>query len=531
MPRHFLLKPCTPIFFASLLLIFLGCNNSNSNEGISLDSGRIQGEQTGATTRYLGIPYAAPPVDELRWVAPQDPASWAGVKKADAYGQPCAQFGNLFASDNVADYEHPFGAEDCLYLNVWQPASKSPTPRDVLVFVHGGSGTMGATSLGLYDGAALAEETGAIVVTINYRLGIFGSMHNTALNIEGDPASNSGSFALLDIIKALEWVQTNIAAFDGNPDNVTLMGQSAGGISVWALLRSPLASGLFSRAAILSAVPLGTDRSALEDRSRQFIHNLMNQEGATLSDEAFDARLRAMDRQTLYAYLHDKSTQEILDATVGDPDNKDDNIGYTFDRADGYVLPAEGDTPAEELINAVPLLLGSTEDEAGLLLFFSLSELSEQALQTLSQLALTAPDINIRDLVPENLLQYQLFSLFGDVYAQHKLRQASKDFIDTGAPLYRYTFEWDNFPNPWRRAFGTFHGLDLFFLFGNFEENSEDFGNFVWQPSNREDRVRIHKQMTAALKGFMETGDPNTYPTALFWPRWEGRIKKKAVID
>lgn len=536
MPAPLVHRHLRRAFALALALYLTGCNaggndsDSNATEPVTLQSGQIQGERLEATNRYLGVPYAAPPVDQLRWVAPQDPQPWAGIKKTTEYGSACTQIGNLFASNDVQDFDQPYGEEDCLYLNVWQPSAPAATPRDVLVFVHGGSGTMGAASLSLYDGATLAAETGALVVTINYRLGILGSMHSEALAIDGDPATNSGSFALLDIIKALQWVQRNIAAFGGNPDNVTLMGQSAGGVSIWALLRSPLADGLFAKAAILSAIPLGTNREKLKARSQRFIHNLMNQEGATLSDDQFNARLKEMDKASLYRYLHDKSTSEILAATAGDIADPDDNIGYTFDEADGYVLPAPSEQAGDDLINAVPMVLGSTEDEAGLLLFFALSDLTEAALQALNQSALKAPDIDIHTLVPEDLLQYQLLSLVGNVYARLRLHQASGEFITTGAPLYRYDFTWQNFSNPWRRAFGAFHGLDLFFLFGNFQENSQQFGNFIWEEDNRADRVRIHQQLVAAMKGFMETGDPNTYPTELYWPRWEGLIKRKAVI-
>jgi para-nitrobenzyl esterase len=213
-------------------------------------NGALEGTRSEGVDVYRGIPFAAPPVGNLRWREPQPPASWTGVRSAAAFGNACIQ--KLGLSLEGGGDPGPL-SEDCLYLNVWTPSSNSKTvggpKRPVMVWLHGGALIFGAGSLKLYDGAALAEQ-GVVVVTVNYRLGPLGYFVHPALEraAPGGPAN----FGLLDQIAALRWVQRNIEAFGGDPQQVTLFGQSAGAQSVLALMSSPLSSsrsgGLFQRA-------------------------------------------------------------------------------------------------------------------------------------------------------------------------------------------------------------------------------------------------------------------------------------------
>ncbi|HEX9219379.1 MAG TPA: carboxylesterase family protein, partial [Gemmatimonadaceae bacterium] len=223
---------------------------------VTIDTGTLEGLDTAGVTVFRGIPYAAPPVGELRWRPPQPAKHWSGVRDASKLGHNCVQH------QPYSDID-PFAAgvsEDCLYLNVWTnslasrvplPASRTPLPASrlplpVLVWIHGGGFWAGFGGEERHNGARLAQK-GAVVVTLNYRLGPFGFLAHPALAAES-PHHAAGNYGLLDQIAALQWVQRNVARFGGDPSRVTIFGESAGGMSVGSLIASPLAKGLFQRA-------------------------------------------------------------------------------------------------------------------------------------------------------------------------------------------------------------------------------------------------------------------------------------------
>lgn len=216
---------------------------------VAVESGRLGGEASEGVAIFRGVPYAAPPEGALRWRPPHPPKSWSGVRDARQFGPACLQRGPAGAKDLTLYGGAPEPtSEDCLTLNIWAPASADAKDRaPVMVWLHGGSGRMGAGSLPFYDGTAFARG-GVIMVTVNYRLGHLGAFAHPAL--AGEPGA--GDYALMDQIAALKWVQRNIGSFGGEPRNVTVVGESAGGISVFNLAASPQAQGLFHRAIIQS---------------------------------------------------------------------------------------------------------------------------------------------------------------------------------------------------------------------------------------------------------------------------------------
>ena len=173
---------------------------------VTLSSGRIEGERLDDIDRYLGVPYARPPVGALRWRAPQPPEAWTGTRPALTPGHACMQRGNFFASDDERTFDLPYGDEDCLFLNVWAPVADGERP--LLIFFHGGSGIAGDSAHPLYDGTRLARALDAVVITANYRLGVWGSLQSPALET-GDAAEDSGSFFLLDMVRVLDWARAN----------------------------------------------------------------------------------------------------------------------------------------------------------------------------------------------------------------------------------------------------------------------------------------------------------------------------------
>ncbi|MFN0119803.1 MAG: carboxylesterase/lipase family protein, partial [Blastocatellia bacterium] len=218
------------------------------NGVVKTESGSLAGTALPSGIRvYKGIPYAAPPVGELRWRPPQPPAKWDGVRKADTFSDSCMQ--DLARSRNPWTKEFMVqnaASEDCLCLNVWTGARAASEKRPVLVWIHGGAFYEGSGEIITYDGEALAKK-GLIVVTINYRLGVFGFYTHPELTKES-PQHASGNYGLLDIVAALQWTRKNIAAFGGDPERVTIAGQSAGAAAAHTLTASPLARGLFHRA-------------------------------------------------------------------------------------------------------------------------------------------------------------------------------------------------------------------------------------------------------------------------------------------
>ncbi|WP_199415065.1 carboxylesterase/lipase family protein [Chitinophaga silvisoli] len=248
-----------------LLLLVSGILSSNANlDTIKVDGGSISGTYNEDIHIYKGIPFAAPPIGDLRWKAPQPVIPWEGTKSCNTFGPSAVQgpptpFGPW--SEEYLIPKEPI-SEDCLYLNVWTGAKSPSEKRPVIVYIYGGAFAGGGSACPVYDGTAMAKK-GLVYVSFNYRVGIFGFMAHPELSAES-PAHASGNYGLLDQIAALKWVHRNIAAFGGDPENVTIAGQSAGAMSVHCLVASPLGKGLFKRAIAESGAMFGKSMTTLK---------------------------------------------------------------------------------------------------------------------------------------------------------------------------------------------------------------------------------------------------------------------------
>jgi para-nitrobenzyl esterase len=321
-------------------LAIVAASGAAVREPIKIDAGLLSGTSgTSPGVRvFKGVAFAAPPIGPLRWRAPQPVATWTGVRKADTFGRVCVQpkgVGRLNVAVDLAD--SPAASEDCLYLNVWTAARSASERRPVMVWIYGGAYTEGAGS-SPYDGGEALARKGAVVVTFNYRLGPFGFFsHPELTNESGHHAS--GNQALLDTIAALEWVQTNIAVFGGDPRNVTIFGQSAGAAIAAGLVGSPHAAGLFQRAISESGAWMGLTMAPM--RTRQQAEQPMGRRGAPPPAPMSLAELRA------------KSSEEISGTFVG--------AGMIVD---GWIVPEdESLTFAQGRQQAVDVLVGSNKDE------------------------------------------------------------------------------------------------------------------------------------------------------------------------
>ncbi len=239
-----------PALRAAIVLLGLWATAATAAPTVTVDSGVLIGSAAGEVSSYKGVPYAAAPVGALRWSPPREPPAWSRPRKADAYGPVCPQPMNPDGSPNLGGAGGP-ASEDCLFLNVWVPLKAAKAP--VMVWLHGGGNTEGAGSVGAYDGSAFARD-GVILVSLNYRLGPLGFFAHPALTKAAAPGEPLVGYGILDQIAALRWVRRNIAAFGGDPENVTVFGESAGGIDTLVLMASPLAKGLFAKAIVESGL-------------------------------------------------------------------------------------------------------------------------------------------------------------------------------------------------------------------------------------------------------------------------------------
>jgi para-nitrobenzyl esterase len=327
--------------FATVAAIVL--TGARSAASLQIEGGQIVDAAPDATgiRVFKGIPYAAPAVGELRWKAPQPVQPWNGLRSVAEWGPRCVQ------SDRLGDLD-PLNKrmdEDCLYLNVWTPATSSSQSLPVMVWIHGGSNLNGAGSQPEFDGSHLASK-GVVIVTINYRVDVFGFLAHPELTKESG-TNSSGNYGLLDQIAALKWVQKNIRTFGGDPNRVTLFGESAGAFDVSLLMASPLTKGLFTRAIGESGGAL-TTIAAFGPKPLQ----IGEQDGVKF--------VRAMGVNSI-AELRTRSAQEVLEAAIKNP------ITYAFGVVDGYVVPEHpASIYAEGKQSDVPLLVGWNADEGSL---------------------------------------------------------------------------------------------------------------------------------------------------------------------
>ncbi|WP_306393317.1 carboxylesterase/lipase family protein [Telluria beijingensis] len=247
------------VLFATSTLVLPPALAAAAGPLATIDSGKVEGKVDGGIASWKGIPFAAPPVGALRWRAPQAVALWSGVRQATAYAPDCMQL--PFPSDAA-----PLGTqpdEDCLYLNVWKPADAGAR-LPVLVWIYGGGFVNGGSSPPTYSGAELAKQ-GVVVISFNYRIGRFGFFAHPQLTREAGAGEPLGNYGFMDQVAALQWIKRNAAAFGGDPANVTITGESAGGMSVNALLTSPMSAGLFAKAVVMSGGDGGTAPTSLAD--------------------------------------------------------------------------------------------------------------------------------------------------------------------------------------------------------------------------------------------------------------------------
>ena len=464
---------------------------------------------------WRGIPFARPPVGPLRWQAPEPPVAFEGTREAVQFAAICPQLAGTLSGAEGIPAGTPRGSEDCLSLNVFAPRFK---PADVpngkqalpvVVWIHGGANRTGGSDF--YHGGKLAAGHDLIVVTVNYRLGPFGWFYHPALAEGATRAEASGNFALLDLIAALRWVRANIAAFGGDPDRVTIMGESAGANNVLSLLLSPRARGLFQRAIAQSGLPgmktpdlaaRYSDEGGHENSSAEITMRLLVAEGR--APNLAEARKLAdgMAPADLARFLRSLDANRILDAFRDNLNGENPELSwYPFVSTiqDGFVLP-RGDLAAMAgaggSVGATPLLIGGNRDE--------------------EKLYLATEDEYLKryfGLIP-SIREPDLYAAMGDhlsaTWRVKGVHRPARAFRALNPAIFAYRFDWDEEPSLFGtdlgEVLGAAHAFEIPFVFGHFRLGPAD--PYMFTDGNLPGRKELSDAMMSYWARFIRTGDP-----------------------
>lgn len=511
LPPFFEQKWGLTLLFGNMLVLAASClAGTAAAQNVTVDSGKLEGVRlANGVDAWYGIPYAAAPVRELRWRETQPATPWSGLFHADRKGPECIQLLRR------KDINHYFGeeatSEDCLFMNVWAPAAaKTSAKLPVIVFIHGGGFTVGSSGMALYGGPNVAAR-GAVFVNFNYRLGILGFMAHPELTAES-PSRASGNYGFLDQVQALRWIQRNIARFGGDPANVTITGQSAGGMAVVSLVASPLARGLFQRAFVQSGPAFGGGASPTLAESEQTGLEVQKAVGAKSL-----AEMRQLPADRVFVVQRDFQFGDSGSVNVKpniDGDFLPDSIANIF---------------AAGRQNDVPTLAGFTRDD-----------ISPSPLR----LAKTADDYRdkARQVYGANADRFLALypvaadadaAAMGKLAARHALMEkgtrklAQAQAASGKAPIYVYMFSRVHPFNPAAPVFdspqGAYHTSDVPYWF-----QTQDALN-LFKPTRlwgQQDRALSARMMDSML-AFARNGNPATPATP--WPAW--RPGDEQVID
>ncbi len=466
------------LFYAAMVVAVLVPAAWADVESVKVTGGEIAGIENHGVRVYKGIPYAAPPVGEYRWREPQPVIAWEGVRECTEFGPQAIQAeypeGSFFARELGKT------SEDCLFLNVWTTA-KPDEKQAVMVWIHGGALTRGSGNNPVYDGSALARE-GVVVVTINYRLNAFGFMAHSELTNES-PHKSSGNYGILDQVAALKWVRDNVAAFGGDPDRVTIFGESAGSWSVNCLQATPLAKGLFHRA-------IGQSGATFDVMSR-----LSEKQGDQPSaEEQGAAFLEALGVKNI-AEARAKSSAEVLKAFEG-------FRGSLRPTVDGWMLPNDIYTIyAEGKQSDVPVIVGFNADEGTSLTGNRYPEtVAAYEAQIRNQYGDRADAVLAAyPAKTDDEVRAAFMALYRDRAFGWNMRSWARmmDTVPSDAYLYYFTHAPSR---PDKENWGAYHAAEIMYAFRNLHVAS--------YPNLQED-YRVSDRISKYWINFAKTGNPN----------------------
>jgi para-nitrobenzyl esterase len=459
---------------------------------LTLPLGQVNGELVESTCQYLGLPYGKPPVGPLRFAPPEPAGGWEGVRDATAFGPSCMQRASVVPGGSNM-------SEDCLSLNVYAPASASAEKLPVMVFIHGGGYTLGGSSA--YEGRLLSQRGPVVVVTINYRLGALAFFAHPALD-EERPSAPSGSDGIRDQQLALRWVKDHIAAFDGDPDNVTVFGESAGSGSASLLLVSPASRDLANRFILESGVSIG---SGFGTTSRDAGYTLGTAMASALCAGAPD----------VIACLRAKPAEELVDWTGGATGPFGAAWAPVIEGRAGGVLP---DTPQNLIVNddynrAATIIAGTTKNEWGLFMQpilggMPLTTIAEFKANVAAQFGPRAPEVEAQYPVASDAEANDVYiRLVTDMVFRCPTRLLARLTTARGSKFFLYSFEEG----------AAYHADELAYVFGT-------PGFFGMEPV-----PALVSAVQGYWTGFAKTGDPNG-PERPLWPAYETSTDQHLVL-
>jgi para-nitrobenzyl esterase len=480
------------------LLFFVAASAFAQDATVTIAEGQLRGNATGGVRSFKGIPYAAPPVGPLRFKPPQPPAAWKGVRNATEFSDVCVQPGPAEGVTMAGVRRRGAQNEDCLYLNVWTAARERNEKRPVMFWIHGGGLQAGSAMSPTYEGSHLAEM-GAVVVTINYRLGALGFLALPTLSAESS-RKVSGNYGLLDQIEALKWVHRNIAAFGGDPGNVTIFGQSGGSWAVCYLIASPLAKGLFHR---------GIGESGCGFGRAPYLRS---------TSPDYDLPSEKIGERWVARNFGEGVTLEALRSKPAGQFNKFIDSTATLD---GWVLPRETyEIFRDGKQNHVPVMAGNTADE-GSVVVRAMKQPSAEAFQAYMQLLRKTygeftdeivKHYNIRD---ESDMVRSIEKIFTDsrqVWQMHAMAELTRK---ANIPAYLYFFTHVP-PGPDAAQAGAFHAAEIPYVFGTLNDPRR-----TYQDADR----KLSDTMSRYWLNFAKTGDPNG-PGLPKWPMFDPKDER-----
>jgi len=487
----------------TVLFLLLSCpaysTGLRCEEPVATTEGSVKGleAQHYEACAWKGIPYAAPPVGELRWRAPQPPKSRAAPYEAFRFGPSCMQNESFTGGGKSEAF-----SEDCLTLNIWRPKKSGRFP--VMFWIHGGGFSQGAGTYEMYNGAHLASSRDVVVVTINYRLYLFGFLALPELEAE-DENKSAGNYGMLDTVRALEWVRDNIENFGGDPGNVTIFGESAGGVAVCNLVASPLGKGLFHRA-------------VMESGACDLVIPL--EKGFEQGNAVAEAM--GCNGPAVLECLRSKSGQELLDAGIK---------GFSSStKIDGHLLR---DAPVKVIesgdYNRVPVMVGSNRNEWDMgLLLMGAGLMPRPVVAGMIKDALGKErGKELLRLYPcsEYPTGFRLASaVFTDGFGSRAFQAA--EALSARTPVYMYRFDWDE--QRYGRLLGAFHGLDIPLVFGNLSFDKSPL-RLVFGKKAAERAEPLSETMMDYWADFAKTGDPNDGVPE--WPAYDTETRARLHLD
>jgi para-nitrobenzyl esterase len=503
---------------------------ATSDALVQIDAGTLRGTHIGSTIAFRGIPYARPPVGELRWEPPLPAVPWQGVREATEPGSACTQraeglvpfiapmakaYGSSFAQPPVQS------SEDCLYLDVWVPQWPAKHALPVMVWLHGGSNTVGSGTQSTYGGVSLTQH-GVVLVTLNYRLGVMGFFSHPELST-GSPHHGSGNYGLLDQLAALTWVKRNIAQFGGDPDNVTLFGESAGAIDAALLMTSPLSAGLFRHVISESGPAFGPSRTLSEAEAFGSAVSALAPADPHLTALQRLRALPAAEVETLVVKAKEHFPADITSATT-----------------DGWVLPQ---SPQQAF-------LGGSIQKVDLLIGLNGRELSAFRLSAAAASKSSGNESSVAESGGFKKFSAAARPYFGSwtnpaialyfakilVGRTAGLDQAANDLIgacpvgamasltnDSGQRVFVYRFD-RSIPGKGEAELGAFHSLEVPYVFGSLTDPE-----WQWLPSTSDDAA-LSNLLQTYWSNFARTGDPNV-PGLPNWPAWSDAKMEFLVVN